>query len=89
MLTPLARVLPTLVAGRVFIVLLLWGMVGATAVVQRAFTGRVGFGPLLVGLVCYNGLLAWGFLNYLLGVVGALLGFAAWHALRGGTGGCA
>ena len=83
LMTPLARVMPTLVAGRVFIVLLLWGLVGATAAVQRAVMGRVGFGPLLVGLVGYNALLAWGFLNYLLGVVGALLGFAAWHAMRG------
>ena len=83
LMTPLARVLPTLVAGRVFIVLLLWGLVGATAALQRGVLGRVGFGPLLVGLVGYNALLAWGFLNYLLGVVGALLGVAAWHALRG------
>ena len=83
LLTPLARVMPTLVAGRVGIVLLLWGTVGAVLVLQRAFTGRIGFEPLLMGLVSYNALLAWGFLNYILGVIGALLGLAAWHALRG------
>ena len=82
LLTPLARVMPTLVAGRVCIVLLLWGTVGAVVVVQRAFTGRIGFEPLLMGLVSYNALLAWGFLNYILGVIGALLGLAAWHGLR-------
>ncbi len=83
LMTPMARVMPTLVAGRVFIILLLWGTVGAVMVLQRTFTGRIGFEPLLVGLVSYNGLLAWGFLNYMLGVVGALLGLAAWHATRG------
>jgi len=82
MLTPLARVMPTLVAGRVGIVLLLWGTVGAVVVLQRAFTGRIGFEPLLTGLVSYNTLLAWGFLNYILGVIGALLGLAAWHGMR-------
>ena len=44
LMTPLARVLPTLVAGRVFIVLLLWGLVGATAVLQRAVRGAWGSG---------------------------------------------
>jgi len=82
LLTPLARVMPTLVAGRVGIVLLLWGTVGAVLVLQRAFTGRIGFEPLLMGLVSYNALLAWGFLNYILGVIGALLGLAAWHGMR-------
>ena len=83
LMTPLARVMPTLAAGRVFIVLLLWATVGAVMVLQRTFTGRIGFEPLLMGLVSYNGLLAWGFLNYMVGVVAALLGLAAWHATRG------
>ena len=82
LLTPLARVVPTLVAGRIAIVLLLWGTVGAVVALQRVFTGRVGFEPLLMGLVSYNSLLAWGLLNYMLGVIGALLGLAAWHGLR-------
>ncbi len=82
MLTPLARVMPTLDAGRLGTVLLVWGLMGAAAVLQRAVTGRVGAGPLLVGLVGWNALVAWGFLNYVLGVVCALLGLAAWHALR-------
>jgi len=82
LMTPLARVMPTLLAGRVFIVLLLWATVGAVVVVQRVFTGRIGFEPLLMVLVSYNALLGWGLLNYLVGVVGALLGFAAWHGVR-------
>lgn len=82
MLTPLARIMPTLLAGRMFIVLTLWSIVGAVVILQRVFTGRIGFEPLLMSLVSYNALLAWGLLNYLVGVVGALLGLAAWHALR-------
>ncbi len=82
LLTPLARVMPTLVAGRVAIVLLLWGTVGAVVAMQRAFAGHIGFEPLAMGLVSYNAVLAWGFLNYMLGVIGALLGLAAWHAMR-------
>lgn len=82
LMTPLARVMPTLLAGRVFIVLLLWATVGAVVVVQRVFTGRIGFEPLLMGLVSYNAMLGWGLLNYLVGVVGVLLGFAVWHGLR-------
>ena len=82
LLTPLARVVPTLVAGRIAIVLLLWGTVGAVMVLQCVFTGRIGFEPLLTGLVSYNSLLAWGLLNYMLGIIGALLGLAAWHGMR-------
>ncbi len=82
LLTPLARVMPTLVVGRVATVLLLWGTVGAVVALQRAFAGRIGFEPLAMGLVSYNAVLAWGFLNYMLGVIGALLGLAAWHAMR-------
>ena len=82
LLTPLAQIVPTLLAGRIFIVLLLWATVATVMLLQRLFTGRLGYEPLLTGLVSYNALLAWGFLNYLLGAVAALLGFAAWHALR-------
>ena len=82
LLTPLAQLVPTLVAGRIFIVALLWSTVAAVILLQRVFTGRVGYEPLLTGLVSYNALLAWGFLNYLLGATAALLGFAAWRAMR-------
>ena len=78
-LTPLARIMPTLLAGRVFIVLTLWSIVGAVVILQRVFTGSIGFEPLLMSLVSYNALLAWGLLNFLVGVVGALLGLAAWR----------
>jgi hypothetical protein len=82
LLTPLARVLPTMLVGRIYTIAILWGLVGATIVVQRAFTGRVGIGPAATGLVAYNSLMAWGLINYVLGIVVALLLFAAWHWQR-------
>ncbi len=82
LLTPLARVLPVLLVGRLFIVMLAWGVVGTALVLQRVFTGRIGPEPAVLVLAGYGGLLGWGFLNYLLGMLGALLGVAAWHAWR-------
>lgn len=82
LVTPLAHVLPTLVVGRVLVVALVWGLVGTVAVLRFAFLRRVGLAPAAAGLFAYNGLIAWGFLNYELGLIFALLGFAAWHAAR-------
>ena len=82
LLTPLVRVLDTLAVARVLTVALVWGAVGAVAAVQLAFTGRIGAGAAVAGLVAWNGLMAWGFLNYVLGLIAALLAFALWHAWR-------
>lgn len=82
LLTPLARVLPIMLVGRIYLLALVWGTVGATLVVQRVFTSRVGLGPAATGLIAYNGLMAWGLINYVLGLILALLVFAAWHAQR-------
>lgn len=82
LLTPLARVLPVLLVGRIFVAALACGLVAAVATVQRVITGRVGLSAAAAGLIAYNGLLAWGLLNYTLGVILSLLAFAAWHGLR-------
>lgn len=82
LLTPLARVLPIMVVGRIYILALVWGLVGAVAVLRRVFVGRVGLIPAAAGLIAYNGVLAWGVINYALGLILALLAFAAWHTLR-------
>ena len=82
LLTPLVRVLDTLAVARVLTVALVWGAVGAVAAVQLAFTGRIGAGAAVAGLVAWNGLMAWGFLNYVLGLTASLLAFALWHAWR-------
>jgi len=82
LLTPLARLLPIMVVGRIFVLVLVWGLVGAGVVLQRTFTSRVGLSPAASGLIAYNGLIAWGLINYVLGLILALLAFAAWHGLR-------
>jgi hypothetical protein len=82
LLTPLARLLPTMIVGRIYVLAMVWGLVGVVAVLQRAFTSRVGLGPAAAGLIAYNSLIAWGFLNYMLGLILALLLFAAWHCQR-------
>jgi hypothetical protein len=82
LLTPVARVLPIMLVGRLYILALVWGVVGAVVVLQRAFTGRIGFEPAAAGIFAYNGLLAWGLINYLLGIILALLLLAGWHSQR-------
>ncbi len=82
LLAPLMHLMPALQVGRVATVLCVWSVVGAVAVLAWAFTGRVGVGPVLAGVVAWNGLTAWGFLNYLLGVALAIAAFALWHRLR-------
>ncbi len=82
LLTPLACVLPIMLVGRIYILALVWGLVGAVVVLQRVFTSRIGLGPAATGLIAYNGLIAWGLINYVLGLILALLVFAAWHSQR-------
>jgi hypothetical protein len=82
LLTPLARVLPTMMVGRIYILALVWGLVGAVAVLRRVFLSRIGLSPAAAGMIAYNGLIAWGLLNFMLGLILALLAFAAWHAQR-------
>jgi hypothetical protein len=82
LLTPLARVLPTMMVGRIYVLALGWGLVGAVAVLRHVFLSRVGLSPAAAGMIAYNGLIAWGLVNYMLGLILALLGFAAWHAQR-------
>lgn len=82
LLTPMAQVWPTLSVARGFEVALVWGLVGAVAVLSRVVTGRFGPEPLAAGLMAYSAPMAWGFLNYQMGVIEALLAFAAWIAWR-------
>ncbi len=82
LLTPLARALPIMLVGRIYILALVWGLVGAVAVLRRSFTSSIGLAPAAAGLIAYNGLIAWGLINYVLGIILALLLFAAWHTQR-------
>jgi hypothetical protein len=82
LLTPIARMMPIMAAGRLYILALVWGLMAAVVAVRLAFTSRVGLAPAATGLIAYNGLLAWGFLTYMPGLILALLMFAGWHSLR-------
>ena len=82
LLTPPAGLMSPLLLVRILTILLVWGTVGATAVLARVITGRVGPEPLAAGLIAWNGAIAWGFLNYVLGHILAVLALALWHAAR-------
>jgi hypothetical protein len=78
----LARVMPLALAGKLFVALIFALLVGGTASVHRALTGRWSPWPCLSFLLLYNRLLLWGFLNFLFGTGLCLIAFAAWVALR-------
>lgn len=82
LLTPFATIVPTVLVGRVYLLSLVLGLIAAIGLLQRVFTGAIELGPFAGGLIAYNGLLAWGLINYLLGLITALVAFAAWHAWR-------
>ena len=82
LLTPLVSVMSALQVGRIVTVLCVWCVVGSVAVLSRAFQGYWGTAPLLAGVIAWNGITAWGFLNYLLGLSMALGTLALWHVLR-------
>lgn len=74
----LARLMSIYDAGRVFIVLsMLLPVLGAIAL-HRAASGTASATPALAFLLIYNGLLSWGFLNYLFAAGLALLLLAGW-----------
>jgi len=82
LLTPLARFVPVLELGRWFTVLTMLVMIGGVLALHRALHARIGLWPLALFLFVYNHVLAWGFLNFLLGLGLALWLFAAWVATR-------
>ncbi len=78
---PLARLLPLVVAGRVFLLLLLTAMAGGAAVLHRVLFGRWTAWPLGAFLLLYNRMLLWGFVNYLFGLALLPWALALWVAL--------
>ncbi len=75
---PLARIMPLLVAARVFIGACLLMPVAGVAALQWVVRGRVGFLPAAAFLMSQNYLLALGFLNFSFMAGLAVLLFAAW-----------
>ncbi len=79
---PLTRLLPILLAGRVFLGLTLVVLLTGTVALHAALHRRLSTWPLLAGFFLYNWIFLFGFLNYLLGVGLMLWATAGWLALR-------
>ncbi|HET9147415.1 MAG TPA: hypothetical protein VFN77_05160 [Acetobacteraceae bacterium] len=79
---PLARLVPIQIAGRIFIGLTLLVMAGGCIVLHRILHHRWSSWPAIGFLFVYNRLFLWGFLGYLFALGCALMGAAAWYAVR-------
>jgi hypothetical protein len=74
----LSKIMPLTVAGRVFIALsMLLPIVGVVVLHRVSFRTREMW-PLSAVAVAYNGLLFWGFLNFVAGIGVALVAVALW-----------
>ncbi len=78
----LAHVVPVDVATRLFTFGTLALCFTGTVALARALQRRDALWPYLAALFVYNGMLMWGFLNYLFGVGVMLWALAAWIGLR-------
>lgn len=69
-------------AGRLLLVMLVLGLGWSVLAVHRRLFGRWSVFPLLSFAFVYNKIMMLGFINYLLGICLALLGFACWLSMR-------
>ena len=74
----LAGILGIETSGRIFIFLIFVVTVCGALLVNKALYGRVSIGALFVFCILYNGILAWGFMNYLFGLGMAMLAFGVY-----------
>ncbi len=81
-LPPLLRVLPVHLAGRIVAAVCMLLPVAGTIAYARAVFGRFAPWPLASGLVAYNAMLLFGFLNFVAAIGIALLLAAGWIAWR-------
>ena len=80
--TPLLRILPLLVAGKVFLSLTAALYVLGCSAVGRAVTGKPNWLALLCAFTFYNSALLYGFVNYVFGIGVFLCIFAFWLRIR-------
>ena len=80
--TPLLRILPLLVAGKVFLSIAAALYVGGCSAVGRAVTGRPNWLALVCAFTFYNSDLLFGFVNYIFGAGVFLCVFAFWLRVR-------
>jgi hypothetical protein len=78
---PLARWLPLVWAGKVFVVLTLCLLAGGAALLHRVLFGSWSAWSCLAFLLLLSHTLLWGSINYLFGVGASLAAFALWIAL--------
>jgi hypothetical protein len=78
----LARIMPVIEAGRVFVGLTMLGLVAGTVVLHRALHGRFAIWPLWSVLFVYNAALFWGFVSCLFAVAAYLFAFSGWIATQ-------
>jgi hypothetical protein len=80
--TPLLRILPLLVAGKVFLSIAAALYVMGCSAVGRAVAGKPNWLALVCAFTFYNSQLLWGFVNYMFGVGVFLCAFAFWLRVR-------
>jgi hypothetical protein len=80
--TPLLRILPLLVAGKVFLSIAAALYVMGCSAVGRAVTGKPNWLALVCAFTFYNSQLFWGFVNYAFGIGVFLCVFAFWLRVR-------
>ena len=78
----LTAIMSPLLAGRVFLGIVLLTMLTGTMALHRAIHGRFSPWPLVATFLLYNWIFLFGFVNYLFGVGVMLWSLAAWLALR-------
>jgi hypothetical protein len=78
----LARVMPLMLAGKIFLVMIFTLIAGGTVWLNRVVAGRWRLWPLLAFLFLYNRIFLWGFVNDLFGLGVALCGLALWLGLE-------
>jgi hypothetical protein len=79
---PLTRSMPIMLAGRVFLGIVVIVMLTGTIALHASLHRRLSPWPLLAGFFLYNWIFMYGFLNYVLGVGLMLWATAGWIALR-------
>lgn len=70
------------IAGRILLAVLVLGLGVSVMLLHRRLLGRWSVCPLLAFAFIYNKILMLGFINYLMGICIALLGFAFWLGAR-------
>jgi hypothetical protein len=78
----LHRFMNIYLAGQIFMIAIMVGILSGTLALNRALMGRWSALPIIAAPLLYNGVLLVGVMNYLFGIGLALWGFAAWVVLR-------